>query len=45
MVKTNNQKFSLLIISFLEPSKTTNHLRWRKDQTHWRQANAERYKF
>lgn len=27
---------------FIEPSKTTNNLRWRKDQTHWKQAISER---
>ncbi|CAF0791221.1 unnamed protein product [Rotaria sordida] len=28
--------------SIHEPSKSTSNLRWRKDQTHWRQANIER---
>ena len=29
--------------AILEPSKSSSHLRWRKDQTHWRQANTERF--
>ena len=40
MLNRNKQKNP--IQSNHEPAKTTNHLRWRKDQTHWKQANTER---
>ncbi|UJR34198.1 hypothetical protein I4U23_021604 [Adineta vaga] len=40
MLNRNKQKNPLP--STHEPTKTGNNLRWRKDQTHWRQANSER---
>lgn len=29
--------------SHLEPTKSSNNLRWRKDQTHWKQVYTERF--
>ncbi|CAF4301059.1 unnamed protein product, partial [Adineta steineri] len=38
----NRTKQKNPISSAHESNKNNNNLRWRKDQTHWRQANTER---